>query len=506
MKNYKATVVGIIILAGFLGCERQAEVIETPLETAEYESWTKHAEVVAFLEHLDAHSDIITTHQLGSSEQERDIYYQKVSQDEEFSSDDTKLTALVFGQQHGDEPSGNDALLKILRDIATGEHEQILQHMDLLIVPQVNPDGAEILERRNAADVDLNRSHLILDGKETRPLRDLFHRWKPEVTLDFHQYQPWVNSWIEHGFIRLFDEQYGLPTNANTAKEIRELAEGPFLDYISEHLEEEGFTFHNYLIGNPESIRYSTTNINDGRQGFAIMNTFSLILEGRRARGDLENIRHRKAGQVAAIEGLLQFSVDHKDEIASAVEKSRSEITEGRRDEFILTMKREQIGEPLTIPVLEVHETDDNDYAKGDTIVVDIDNYYPLVSPDRRTEMPQGYIIPENHSDIADLLAEHQVEYRELESGEQLQAEIFRIEDFTEEEFESPTMIPVGEIRAIDYEAEQGDIFIPTAHLPGLMIATALEAQSMHGLIQYDEFEHLKKKGDFPVLRVTSES
>lgn len=505
MKIYKATVIGIILLTGLWGCERDAEIIETPLEAAGYEFWTKHSEVVEFSELLDAQTDIITTQQLGYSEQKRDIYYFKVSENEQFSSDDNKLTALIFGQQHGDEPSGNDALLKILRDIATGEHQQILEYMDLLIVPQVNPDGAEILERRNAEDVDLNRSHLILDGKETRPLRDLFHRWKPEVTLDVHQYQPWVDSWIDHGFIRLFDEQYGLPTNVNTAEDIRDLAEGPFLDYIAEHLDQEGFTFHNYLIGDPESIRYSTTNINDGRQGFAIMNTFSLILEGRRARGDQENIRHRKAGQVAAIEGLLQFSVDHKEEIASAVQESRRDITDGRINEFILTMKREQTGEPLTIPVLEVYETEDDDYAKGDTIEVDIDNYNPLVTPARTTEMPEGYIIPEDHSEIAELLFDHQVEYRELEGGENLQAEVFRIEDFTEEEFESPTMIPVGETRSVNYEASPGDIFIPTAQLRGLMIATALEAQSMHGLIQYDEFENLKQEGDFPVLRVTSE-
>jgi hypothetical protein len=32
-----------------------------------------------------------------------------------------------------------------------------------------------------------------------------------------HEYQPWSGAWLEHGYLRLFDEQYGIPTNPTWA-------------------------------------------------------------------------------------------------------------------------------------------------------------------------------------------------------------------------------------------------------------------------------------------------
>ena len=501
---YKGVGAGLSVLL-LAGCEPNYSELDTPLEQVNYDKWTTHSRVVEFVEQLDAASDLMTLNYIGDSVEGRDIPYLQISGDEEFGSDDDKLTLLIYGQQHGNEPSGNDAILDIMRNFAAGENLQWLDHMDILFVPQVNPDGAEVHQRRNADDVDLNRSHLILNGKEVRHLRELFHQWEPEVALDVHEYQPWVNSWLQHGYIRLFDEQYGLPTNLNVPEEIRSLAENEFLGYIEDHLQNDGFTFHNYLVGNPESIRYSTSNINDGRQGMAILNTFALILEGRRDREDDGNIAHRTAGQISAIEGMLDFIVDYKNEISTAVNNSRQRLIDGEVEEFILTMGREKTGDPLTIPVLEVHETEDGNYEKGDTITVDIDDYYPLVVPERTTTLPAGYLVPAEEEEIIDLLRQHRVEYTELQGDEVIEAEQFRIDGFTEEVFESPTMIPTGSLEPTEYTAESGDIYVPVSQLRGLMIATALEAQSMHGYIQYNQFSHLKQEGEFPILRVTSE-
>ena len=500
---YRWTIPFVAILF-ISGCESIEPELQTPLEQVDYEKWTTHSRVVEFVETLENASPLMSMHYMGESEEGREIPYMKITSDDEFGSDDDKLTVLIYGQQHGNEPSGNDAILEILRDMVNGENTGWLDYMDILFVPQVNPDGAEVHQRRNAENVDLNRSHLILDGKEVRHLRELFHEWEPEVALDVHQYQPWVSSWMDYGYIRLFDEQYGLPTNLNTPEPIRELAEEEFLGYIDDHITEDGFTFHNYLIGNPESIRYSTSNVNDGRQGMAILSTFSLILEGRRDREDDGNIEHRTKGQISAIEGLLEFTVDYQEDITRSVRDSRQKLIDGEVDEFILTMGREQTGEPLTIPVLEVHENEDGDYEKGDTITVDIEEYYPLVVPERTTTMPEGYLIPSDEEEIIALLKSHRVDYEELDQGERIEVEQFRIDGFTEEEFESPTMIPTGSLQSGEYVSRQGDLYVPTAQMRGLMIATALEAQSMHGYIQYDQFEHLKQPGDFPILRVTS--
>jgi hypothetical protein len=53
----------------------------------------------------------------------------------------------------------------------------------------------------------------------------------------------------------------------------------------------------------------------------------------------------------------------------------------------------------------------------------------------------------------------------------------------------------------VEYTAEPGDVLVPTAQLRGLLVATALEPESMHGLIGYDAFAHLRAVGRYPILR-----
>lgn len=496
----------LIAVAVLVGCGGD-EPIQTPAERAEYEAVTSHDELVRFVDELDERSDLVTARTLGRSVEDRRIPYLEVSSGS--FGDEDKPIVLIYAQQHGNEPSGKEAALTLLRDVAAGQHADVLQEMDLLVVPQVNPDGGEAHERRNANDVDLNRSHLILDGTEVRHLRDLFHEWEPEVTVDVHEYQPWSSSWIEHGYIQFADEQYGLPTNLNTPAPIRSMAEEDFLPYVREHIEEAGFTFHNYLVGDPDYIRYSTSNINDGRQGMGILNTFSLILEGRNAQGyaPAGNLDRRVGGQVAALEGLLHFVRDHAEEIRTTVRQSRREMVEGNVDSFVLTMDRASDGTPLTLPALEVQETGGNggqEYEAGDTLTVEIEEFYPRVVVDREVSMPEGYLVPAEQSEIIQLLQRHSVDLDTLEAGRRVDVEQFQADGFTEEEYESTTTIPTGSLRETTYETQAGDVFVPTTQLRGRMVATALEPQSMHGLAQYDAFDSLLTEGPFPIMRVRS--
>jgi len=107
-----------------------------------------------------------------------------------FGEDALKLRVMLFAQQHCVEPSGKEALTMLLAMIANHELDTILSHLDLLIVPQMNPDGAELRQRRTADSIDLNRNHLILTSPEPKGLHDLFARWQPQVTMDIHEFGP----------------------------------------------------------------------------------------------------------------------------------------------------------------------------------------------------------------------------------------------------------------------------------------------------------------------------
>jgi hypothetical protein len=477
--------------------------LEAPLESAEWGRLTSHAELLDFVEELGRASERIETATLGTSVEGRRIPYLRISL-AEFGADRTsRPVVLIFAQQHGNEPSGKEGALLLARDIAAGRLDDVLRHVDLLLVPQVNPDGGDAHRRQNAAGLDLNRTHLDLSGLEAVALRELFHAWEPEVTLDVHEYGPWTQSWLDHGWLRLFDEQLGLSTNLNTHASLRRLAEERFLPYFEDRLNAQGFTTHNYIIGSPDGIRYSTTSINDGRQGFGILNSLSFIVEGKNGRGDpADNIRRRAEGQAAAMEALLRFVAEHHRDVLATVHTARDELRSGRTRDFVLTMTRESGGAPLRIPVQSVRRAGaDGEWIVGDTVVAEIANYTPIVAPARVTTLPRGYIVPATETAVIELLQRHRVELRALAAGEVVAAEAYVIEGSVVEQLEGATEIPVVRRERVEYTAEPGDVLVPTAQLRGLLVATALEPESMHGLIGYDAFAHLRAVGRYPILR-----
>lgn len=113
---------------------------------------------------------------------------------------------LVVGCVHGDECAGTAVTQRLL-------HARIPATVSLWIVPNLNPDGTARGVRPNGRGVDLNRnfgSEWIPIGRrgdpqysgprpwsepETRLARSLIMRFRPHVTIWFHQPQALVRAW-----------------------------------------------------------------------------------------------------------------------------------------------------------------------------------------------------------------------------------------------------------------------------------------------------------------------
>ena len=97
---------------------------------------------------------------------------------------------LLWSQMHGDEPSATPALLDLAAFLlggAGGEAgAEILDRLTLLMVPMLNPDGAELYERRNAQGIDVNRDALSLATPEGRLLKRLRDEHQPILGFNLH--------------------------------------------------------------------------------------------------------------------------------------------------------------------------------------------------------------------------------------------------------------------------------------------------------------------------------
>lgn len=103
-------------------------------------------------------------------------------------------TMLIQGGVHGNEPSGREAALTLLRDLTcapTAAQSQWLASHRLVVIPNANPDGSVPPRTRgNALDVNLNRDLLQLTMPESRATAAIFQAAQPLLSVDLHEMNP----------------------------------------------------------------------------------------------------------------------------------------------------------------------------------------------------------------------------------------------------------------------------------------------------------------------------
>lgn len=100
-----------------------------------------------------------------------------------------KIKILMWSQMHGNESTTTKAIFDLCNLFAESEHaviKEILKTCTIVIVPMLNPDGANAYTRLNAIGVDLNRDAQELTQPESRTLRTLFNEFKPHYCFNLH--------------------------------------------------------------------------------------------------------------------------------------------------------------------------------------------------------------------------------------------------------------------------------------------------------------------------------
>lgn len=475
--------------------------IQSPLEKSNFSKLTSHEELKQFIKEIDEQSDLIRSEVLTKSVEGRELYTVYFSKSE-FGKDENKIKVLIFAQQHGNEQSGKEGALLLIKELIKPENQYLFDKIDFALVPQMNPDGSEKDNRRNGNGMDLNRNHLILTEPETIGLHKLFNKYHFEVTMDVHEYWPFGEGWKKLGFRKNFDETIGAVTNINVSKEIKELSYKTYLPFIFNYLSEKGFSVFHYLPGGPpeiDYIRYSTYDINDGRQSFGIQNTFSFIQEGMNGENySTDNIEHRAKGQMTGMLGLLKFSYDNKDEIKKLISKERKKLIENKiEDKVAIQLDHSSDGSKLEMPLYSYN-------SKNDTIIT-VNDFRPVVKSLFDVERPIGYLFSKKLTEIKAWADNHNIKYYDWKSDNSEKLEEYFIDSIGTIDFEMDTVINPF-VKTFDVTKKinpEKFYFIPVTQLQNNLIVIALEPKSILGLVTYKQFADLIKTGEkFPILRV----
>jgi hypothetical protein len=100
------------------------------------------------------------------------------------------VRVLLWSQMHGDESTASMALADIFRFLAEGTADplrtRLRDRLTIVFVPMLNPDGAELFQRENAAGIDVNRDARRLATPEARALKAVHDRFQPAFGFNLH--------------------------------------------------------------------------------------------------------------------------------------------------------------------------------------------------------------------------------------------------------------------------------------------------------------------------------
>lgn len=146
----------------------------------------KHGDIAPLLTQFSAHPTIKTKN-LGKSYlgQPIDALY--------IGSGPIKI--MMWSQMHGDENTATAALMDFLNYITDDKNKQWRtswqDKISLMIIPMINPDGAQEQTRYNAQGIDLNRDAKALRTLEGKILMSAATEFKPHFGFNLHDQNPY---------------------------------------------------------------------------------------------------------------------------------------------------------------------------------------------------------------------------------------------------------------------------------------------------------------------------
>jgi Zinc carboxypeptidase len=160
-----------------------ADIWDKEHVTNKFPSNVRHKDLLKYLDDLKKID--VRVNEVGRSEQGREIFQI------EWGKGPRKV--LLWSQMHGDEPTATSALIDIFAVLQKNRDKDwvraIEQNLTIRAVPMLNPDGAEVYQRRNSQGIDINRDARNLVTPEARLLKSLRDAWQPEIGFNLHNQQ-----------------------------------------------------------------------------------------------------------------------------------------------------------------------------------------------------------------------------------------------------------------------------------------------------------------------------
>lgn len=283
------------------------DALRTPLEEVGHARLSSAAEVRVFLRRLVATTRGAELIDLGLSAGGRPLTALRLHPR---GVAGRPLRVLLVGGQHGaSEAAGGEALLLLARELAHGELAAARAALDLVLVPDANPDGRDLDSPRNADEVNINRDYVLVTQPEARALTALLTGFAPQVVLDAHESAALKRKTLgREGWMTDFETQFDCGNHPAIPARLRAYAEHELLPALIDAVRAAGRPTQRYIreiLSLRQPLTHGGLGVHNLRNRAALGGALAVLLETRMDPRDghypsFRNIAVRAARQLEA--------------------------------------------------------------------------------------------------------------------------------------------------------------------------------------------------------------
>ncbi|MBT8396534.1 MAG: DUF2817 domain-containing protein, partial [Gemmatimonadetes bacterium] len=462
-----------------------------------------YAPLMNFVYELESRTELMNVVKITETLGGRDVVLSILSNPPVFQKADLaysdKPVVLIVNNVHGGEVAGKDAAMEIMRDLVLGDLNPLLDEVVVLVVPTINPDGAEARRRTNNEGFDMNRDYLKLESQEIQALvTKIIYEWRPDIFVDTH-----------HGG----SAPYALTfqTNMNPAGDpnIMRLGNEEIIPQIRAALRAEDYDGFWYSgprqLPNGE-VGWAPTSVEPRKQHVygTLANTVGFLFEtpsgshrvvdnGTRVVPvpDEERYRHQVRGEYIGQRELIRYAAANPETVRDVVANARADaIARGNDDS-----DDDQI--PIAYKQTEKRR-EQFWYREGGR---GSDAEFELVEgpiltewqPTETVARPWGYLIPNSLAKVVPLLLQHDISVKRTTEPVELEVETWYATEVTHDQYFQAHYLKAvtAERRTETVTLPAGSFFIPSGQAGSNLISYLLEPTTNDNLVTWGYLDNV---------------
>ncbi len=486
--------------------------LQAPAEAAMYQQGgTLYEPLMEFVYELESRTELMNVLKITETLGGRDVVLCVLSnppilQPADLAYSD-KPVVLIVNNVHGGEVAGKDAAMEIMRDLVMGDLQPLLDEAVVLVVPTINPDGAEVRRRTNDEGFDMNRDYLKLESEEIQALvTKILYRWRPDIFVDTH-----------HGgsapYVITFQTNMNPAGDAN----IMRLGNEEIIPQIRAALRAEdydGFWYSGARSMDNGEVGWSPTSVEPRKQHVyaTLANTVGFLFEtpgGSHRVVDngtrvveipaAERYQHQVRGEYIAQRELIRYAAANSEKLRATVAQARADaIARGNddsdNDQFPIAYEQvEKFREQFWYRAGGRGGGAGAGAAAEATFELIEGPILTKWEPTETITRPWGYLIPNSLSKVVPLLLQHDISVKKLTEPIELEVETWYATEVTHDQyFQAHYLKSVkAEKRTETVSLPAGSFFIPSGQASSNLISYLLEPVTNDNLVTWGYLDNV---------------